>query len=138
MARDTTAVRSIGRLLNNLDDHNVLEAIDLLSDLAHFIERVVCLAVVVVTIRREQNLGFDLAEAIHHSLETKVRRARGPHSAQTGCRQHGHHGLGNVRHKPGNAIARLNAARLQCSGYGSHLPVKLIKRGLGPTAILEQ
>ena len=44
--------------LNNLDDHNVLEAIDLLSDLAHFIERVVCLAVVVVTISREQTLGL--------------------------------------------------------------------------------
>ena len=27
----------VGRLLNNLSDHNVLEAIDLLSNLAHFI-----------------------------------------------------------------------------------------------------
>ena len=78
--------RSIRRRLNNLDDHNLLEAIDLFSDLTHLIERVVHAAVVVVTIARKQNLRFDLTEAIHHALKTKVRRARGPHSAQTGCR----------------------------------------------------
>ena len=119
----TAVTRSVRRGLNNLDDHNVLEAIDLFRDLAHFIKRVVCLAVVVVTIGRKQNLGFDLTEAIHHPLKTKVRRARRPHSAQTGCGQHSHHRLGHIGHKTCNAVAGLNAARLQSSRYCSYLRV---------------
>ena len=135
MARYTTAVRSIRRLLNDLDDNNLLEALDLFSDLAHFIERVVRAAVVVVTISREQNLGLHLTKAIHHSLKTKVRRARCPHSAQTGCRQHGHHRLGHVRHKPCDAISRRNAPRSQSSRYGGNLLIEVIKRSLSPRTV---
>ena len=60
------------------------------------LDAVVALAVVVIAVARHQHLGVDLAEAVEHPLEAEIRRGGGPHGAQRGGCQHGHHGLQDV------------------------------------------
>jgi len=55
------------------DDDHPLERREGAAQLGHACERVVDRAVVEVTVRREEHLGLDLAEAVEHALHAEVR-----------------------------------------------------------------
>ena len=52
-----------------------------------------------IAVRRKQDLGLDLAEAVQNPLDAEIRRTGRPGGAQAGGRQHGNNGLGHVGHK---------------------------------------
>ncbi len=60
-----------------------------------------------------QDLGFNLPEAVKHGVGTHVWRAHAPHRAQAHRRQKSHHGLGDVGQVGRHAVARHNALGLQ-------------------------
>ena len=98
----------VRRLADKGHHHHVFDAFYLPANLGGLGQAVEGLAVVMVAVRGEQHLGLDLAEAVHHPVETEIRAAGGPDRAQAGGGQHGHHGLGDVGHETGHPVAGLH------------------------------
>ncbi len=67
---------------------------------------------------------MDLAEAVNHAVDAKIRRARRPHRTQRCAGKHGDDGVGDVGHETGNPVADANAAGLERGGQGGHLPAQ--------------
>ena len=63
------------------------------------------LPAVAVAVDREQHLRLDLREAIDHAARRRIGRARRPDGADRRARQERRHGLGDVRHVRGDAVA---------------------------------
>jgi len=55
------------------------------------------LAVVPITVGRDQHLGLGLTEAIEHALNPEIRGGAGKHRADAGGRQHRHHRFRQIR-----------------------------------------
>ena len=87
------------------NDDGPLETAEFLLDRGNALEGIELLAVVEVSIAREQDLGGDLPETVEQTLDAEVRRARRPDRAQARCRQHGNDGLGHVGHEARHPIA---------------------------------
>ena len=94
------------------------------------------LAVVEVAVGREQHLRANLAEAIEHGVDAEVRRARRPHGADAGRRQHRDDGLGTVRDECRDAVAVADAERAQARGDARDLRAQLVPRQLAALAAL--
>ena len=91
------------------------------QDLGQLAQAVVAFAVVIIAVGGEQDLGFDLAEAVDDPLDAEVRRARGPDGADGTGGEHGGHGFGHIRQIGGDPVAGLDARRRQGLGQARHL-----------------
>ncbi len=78
------------------------------------------LAVVPVAVDGDEQLGLDLAEAIEHTLDAEVRRARRPDRAAADRRQHGGERLGHVGQVGRDPVAGIDAGRGQRRGKARH------------------
>ncbi|MNS76040.1 hypothetical protein D3C72_1095760 [compost metagenome] len=123
-------VRSKGRL----HEQQLLHARQLAAQLLQHGAAVQRLAAVVHAVDRDQQRGFDLAEAVGHGGRAHVGRAHAPHRADAGAREERHHGLGHVRHVGGHAVAAAHAERLQRERHRGHLPAQLGPRQLAHLA----
>jgi len=78
----------------------------------HF-RAVVGLVGVAHAVAGDQHLGLDLAEAVEHRVRAHVRRADAPHAAQAHHGEEGDDRLGHVGQVGRDAVAGLQALRLQ-------------------------
>jgi hypothetical protein len=115
-----------------------LDTVDRLAHGAQALEAVAALAVVEVAIRREQHLRRDLAEAVEDAVDAEIRRARRPDRADARCGQHGHQGLGEVRHEAGHPVAGPHTGIAQGRGEARYLVEQLAVRKRAAAAVLEQ
>ncbi len=93
---------------------------------------------VAVATRRQQHLGLDLREPIHHAARPEVRRARRPHRPQRRRRQHARdrlHAVGQIGHDtitrpdPTGAQTRRDPRRQLAQLAPRHLAQRLVLTG---------
>jgi hypothetical protein len=115
-----------GRFLGQVgNDDDPLQARQLRREGAYARERINDLAVVVVAVRTEQHLRLDLAETVEHPLYPEIGGAGRPDRPQGRARQHGHDGLGHVRHETGDPVALADTQIGQRRGGARDQIVKL-------------
>ena len=96
---------------------------------------VMVLAAVAVAVDRQQHLRLDLGEAVDDAARAEVGRAARPDRAEAGGGEEGGDRLGDVRHVGDDAVAALDAERLQAGGDAGGLVAQLVP---GPLAELAQ
>ena len=90
-----------------------LEARHLALERSHGLHPVEVAPAVAVAVDRQQHLGLDLGEAVHHRARAEVGRAARPGGADRGAGEKRRDGLGNVGHVGHHPVARLDADRSQ-------------------------
>ena len=83
------------------------------------------LAVVPVSISAEEYSGGNLAEAVEHALDPKVRGTGGPDRTYRGSCEHGNDCFGHVGHKATDAITGYDPSLLQRIGKTRDLTIEL-------------
>ena len=109
--------------------HLALHALDQLA-------AVMVLAAVAVAVDRQQHLRLDLREAVDDRARPEVRRAARPDRAEARGGEEGGDRLGDVRHVGDDAVAALDAHRLQAGGDAGGLLAQLVPRPLPEVAQL--
>ena len=94
------------RLLQVRDHDHLLDRRQTRGDGCHLVEDRDHLAVVVVAVDGDQDLGRDLAEAVQHALDAELRRTRRPRRAPRYGAEHRDDRFGQIRHVCRHAIAR--------------------------------
>ena len=117
-------------------DHHPLHGRQPLDDLRDLVEDADRLAVVPVAVDGEEHARRDLSEAVEHTLDAEVRRARREHGAARGRTEHGDDGLRDVRHECGDAVADAQAVHAERRGDARYVRVKLAVRHAAPHLVL--
>ena len=94
------------------------------------------LAAVAIAVDGEQHLRLDLLEPVHDRAGAHVRRAARPDRAEARHREERDHGLRDVRHVGGDAVARFHAEIAQRCRDRGDLPLELGPGHLGRAARL--
>ena len=89
-------------------DQRVLDAWDFLDDLQDLIAGWDGLAVVVVAVAGDQQLGPDLPEAVENAAHAEIGRCARPDGAERGGREEANDGFGHVGHKRRDPVALAN------------------------------
>src|SRR5207249_2765589 len=80
---------------------------------------------VAVPIHRDEDLRFELAEAVDHRARSEVRRAARPDRAEAGGREQRDDGLGDVRQIRDDAVAARDAESYESGTDGGDLSREL-------------
>jgi hypothetical protein len=114
------------------DDDDAFDARQRGHDLRDAGEGVDLLPGIEVAIGANEHLRLDLAEAVHGTLDTEVRRGRGPDGAEARGRQHRDDRLGQIGEIAGDPVACSDALRVK--GL-SELRRLVVERAMTQTAL---
>ena len=110
----TTDAGGIGAIKGIIDDHDFLDAVDPVNNVADLFANIVAFAVIMIAINRDHDFRFDLAEPVNNALNAKVGRGRGPCCPDCSRRQHRNNGFDHIGHIAANAVALDDALGAQC------------------------
>src|SRR5210317_1711580 len=112
----------VAELIQKRDHDNSLDAVYPFDYSFNRCPRIAGLSVVVIAVYSKQNPGFDLTEAIDHTIDAEVWRAGRPDGADTRCSEHGDHRLWAIGKKCTDAIASPDASGAESRRDRSDLP----------------
>ena len=95
------------------------------TEFSHHSRAVKVAAPVTHAIAGNQNLRFNLFEAVQHRTDAHVRSANAPYRADADACQKRHHRLGRIGQISNNPVPRLHAVRLQIQRERSNLTAQL-------------
>ena len=98
------------------DDDDALHGRKPAHDLRQTVEARIPPPLPEIAVGRQQNAGFDLAEAVEHALHAEIGRGRGDRGPEARRCEHEHDGLGHVGHVTGHPVSRRESQRPQRLG----------------------